>query len=133
MQQAVVEPVGPRPGYKGSTAELQFYRWGSESGPVYLADPKVPIRVPRVRDVVRKQLTATRSAVHDDSAFALPAADGSPTNAVLVDDGGNVGVGTIAPATLLHLKSTGPVMILKDTASAGSQAGYLGFGVMGAQ
>lgn len=53
LQRAVVELVGPR--YKRSGSERHFYRWGSENGSVYLADQKVPIRVPRVRDVVRKQ------------------------------------------------------------------------------
>ena len=41
--------------------------------------------------------------------------------------GGNVGVGTASPATLLHARGTAPVMILQDNGSAESQVGYVGF------
>ena len=53
LKRAVDELVGPR--YQRSGADRQYYRWGTERGSVYLADQKVPIRVPRVRDVHRNQ------------------------------------------------------------------------------
>jgi len=51
----------------------------------------------------RQQVTAAPMASHANSAFALDAADGSPTSAVFVDSGGNVGVGTTSPANRLHV------------------------------
>lgn len=53
LQRAVEELAGPR--YQRSSQDRQFYRWGSERGSVYMADQKVPVRVPRVRDVHRNQ------------------------------------------------------------------------------
>jgi hypothetical protein len=41
--------------------------------------------------------------------------------------GGNVGIGTAAPAHSLHIKGTAPAMILEDTASPSNQSGYLAF------
>lgn len=51
----------------------------------------------------RQLLTAAPLANHAKSAFALDAPDGSPLNAVYVDNGGNVGIGTTAPTSLLHV------------------------------
>lgn len=45
----------------------------------------------------------------------------------VVSNSGNVGIGTSAPQTSVHVVDTAPVMILQDNASASSQAGYLGF------
>jgi len=53
LERAVIELVGPR--YQRLPEDRRFYRWGSERGSVYLADQKVPVRVPRVRDVHRNQ------------------------------------------------------------------------------
>jgi putative transposase len=53
LTKAVDELVGPR--YQRGPADRQFYRWGSENGSVYLADQKIPVQVPRVRDVHRNQ------------------------------------------------------------------------------
>ena len=52
----------------------------------------------------RQQLTAAPIASHANSAFALDAADGSPTSAVLVDDSGNVGIGTTTPTNKLDVR-----------------------------
>jgi hypothetical protein len=41
--------------------------------------------------------------------------------------GGNVGIGTAAPAHSLHIKGTAPAMILEDQASPTNQTGYLAF------
>jgi hypothetical protein len=44
-------------------------------------------------------------ASHANSAYALDAADGFPTNAVFVDAAGNVGVGTTAPTNKLDVRA----------------------------
>jgi transposase-like protein len=48
LQHAVEQLAGPR--YQRGPADRRFYRWGSEQGSVYLADQKVAVQVPRVRD-----------------------------------------------------------------------------------
>jgi hypothetical protein len=75
----------------------------------------------------RQKLTATPMASHASSAFTLDAADGSPSNAVFVDNDGKVGIGTTTPAWPLHVRAAGPVLILQDTNSAANQAGYVTF------
>jgi hypothetical protein len=75
----------------------------------------------------RQQLTATPMASHAKSAFALDAADGSPTSAVFVDNEGEVGIGTTSPSALLHVQGIAPVINLQDTASPSNQAGYISF------
>jgi len=55
----------------------------------------------------RQLLTATPLASHANSAFALDAADGSPTSAVLVDDDGNVGISMLAPGARLDVRGDG--------------------------
>jgi len=49
LQRAVVELVGPR--YQRNDADQPLRRWGSQRGSVYLADQKLPVDVPRVRNV----------------------------------------------------------------------------------
>lgn len=49
LQRAVLELAGPRYQRKGSDQPLR--RWGSQPGSVYLSDQKVPVVVPRVRNV----------------------------------------------------------------------------------
>jgi len=56
----------------------------------------------------RQEITGAPLASHAVAAFALDAADGSPENAVFVDNDGKVGIGTTAPAAKLHVK--GPIM-----------------------
>jgi hypothetical protein len=51
----------------------------------------------------RQQLTATPLASHAKSAFALDAADGSPADAVFVNNAGNVGIGTLSPGHRLDV------------------------------
>ncbi len=53
LTKAVDELVGPR--YQRGPIDRQFYRWGSENGSVYLADQKIRVRVPRVRDIHHNQ------------------------------------------------------------------------------
>lgn len=53
--------------------------------------------------VPRQTLNPTPYAVRALSAHSLDAADGSPTSVVFVDNNGNVGVGTTAPDSKLHI------------------------------
>jgi len=63
------------------------------------------------------------SASSTGSVFTVSNSGAGPAAAFF----GKVGVGTASPATLLHARGAGPVMILQDTASAANQAGYVGF------
>ena len=49
LHRAVIELAGPRYQRKGSDQPLR--RWGSQSGSVYLGDQKLPVEMPRVRNV----------------------------------------------------------------------------------
>ncbi len=79
----------------------------------------------------RQAITPTPSATHAKSAFGLAAADGSPSNAVVVDNAGNVGIGTAAPTHNLHIATVGPTLALQDTDSSGGaggqQVGYVSY------
>jgi hypothetical protein len=75
----------------------------------------------------RQQITATPVATHANSAFALDAADGSPTSAVFVDNSGNVGIGTTTPATKLHVKGAEEGLHIDGAAVGASNVAYTGF------
>jgi transposase-like protein len=49
LQQAVVELAGAR--YQRKASDQPLRRWGSQRGSVYLGDQKLPVDVPRVRNV----------------------------------------------------------------------------------
>lgn len=49
LQQAVVDLAGPR--HQRKDADQPLRHWGSQRGSVYLGDQKLPVDVPRVRDV----------------------------------------------------------------------------------
>ena len=52
-----------------------------------------------------------------------PGVEGDPaTDTMIITNGGNVGIGTTSPDTLLHLKSSGPKIKLQDTGNWGSNA-----------
>lgn len=95
----------------------------------------------------RIEITAAPYASQAKAAFALDAADGSPTNAVFVDNGGLVGIGTATPGAPLHvignpsgglqgegIRITGPLSTPANLAymsflnSAGTAIGYVGDG-----
>jgi hypothetical protein len=71
----------------------------------------------------RQALTPAPVAGHAGSAFSLAASDGAPTNAVIVDSAGNVGIGTGAPTANLQINGPVPAIVLQDT--SGTQQGYL--------
>jgi len=73
----------------------------------------------------RQLLTATPLATHAKSAFALDAADGSPADAVFVDNAGKVGIGTVSPTHTVHVAATGPTLALQDIDSDAQQVGYV--------
>jgi hypothetical protein len=94
----------------------------------------------------RTELTAAPYASQARSAFSLDAADGSPTNAVYVDNGGNVGIGTTTPQASLHvltgsngegIRIQGPDSTPANLAymtfanSTGTPLGYVGDGSSG--
>jgi hypothetical protein len=76
----------------------------------------------------RQQLTATPLATQAQSAFSLDAPDGSPQNAVFVDNVGRVGVGTTTPTANLQVKTTAGDGIRIQGSSAGvDNSAYIAF------
>jgi transposase-like protein len=59
LQQEVTALAGAR--YQRGGGVPGYARWGGQDGSVYLADQKVAVRVPRVRDVRRKQEVPLRT------------------------------------------------------------------------
>lgn len=69
---------------------------------------------------------------------SLDGANGSPVDAVFVDNAGHVGIGTTQPSGTLQINGVAPSMFIQDTSgqptgyiqfsnSAGNATGYLGF------
>ncbi len=56
LEQAVVELAGPR--YQRKDSEQPHRRWGSQPGSVYLGDQKLPVMVPRVRNMKNRKEVA---------------------------------------------------------------------------
>jgi putative transposase len=52
LQQEVTALAGPR--YAHGDGHPEVVRWGRQAGSIYLAEQKLPITVPRVRDVARR-------------------------------------------------------------------------------
>lgn len=77
----------------------------------------------------RESLTATPYAlrVPGIDGHSLNAADGSPQDALFVDNSGKVGVGTLAPTHNIHVAAVGPTIALQDLAAASQQAGYVSY------
>ena len=75
----------------------------------------------------RTLLTATPLATHAKSAFSLDAPDGSHPNALIVDNGGRIGVGTAAPTHSVHIAAAVPAIALQDTTAASQQSGYVSY------
>jgi hypothetical protein len=75
----------------------------------------------------RQQITPTPTANHAKSAFALDAADGSPANAVFVDNSGNVGIGTTTPGTKLHVNGADEGLRIDGPGLGASASAYVSF------
>lgn len=81
----------------------------------------------------RQPITAAPIANHARSAFALDAADGGPTNALIVDNEGRIGIGTGTPQATLQLLSSqggprpGEGIRILGTASNASNLSYMTF------
>ncbi|MBL9033086.1 MAG: hypothetical protein JNM80_15415 [Phycisphaerae bacterium] len=75
----------------------------------------------------RQALTAAPLANSAKSAFSLSAADGSPANAVFVDNNGNVGIGTTTPGHSVTIANPAPTIALQDTDSTTQQVGYISY------
>ncbi len=77
----------------------------------------------------RQQLTAEPYALWAKTASSLSAPDGAPANAVYVDNAGNVGIGTTAPLTSLHVvaPASGEGMRIQGPASGVTNTAYLSF------
>ena len=75
----------------------------------------------------RQAITPTPVANHAKSAFSLDAADGSPANAVFVDNDGKVGVGTTSPAALLHVKGAAEGVRVEGDAGSSTNQAYIAF------
>jgi hypothetical protein len=80
LHRAVIELAGPRYQRKGSDQPLR--RWGSQSGSVYLGDQKLPVEVPRVRNVRQRhrgppeRLPGSADASTDGRRSAVADAEG---------------------------------------------------------
>jgi hypothetical protein len=66
LQEAVVRLAGPRYGRKGQ--DQPYRRWGGQPGSVYLADQKLPLHVPRVRNLS----THTEVPLHSYHRLQIP-------------------------------------------------------------
>ncbi len=75
----------------------------------------------------RQPVTPTPRATSASVANALAAPDGSPANALIVDNVGNIGIGTATPGFPLHIASTFAAMALQDTGPDSTQAGYISY------
>jgi len=75
----------------------------------------------------RQPITPAPTAIQAKSAFTLASADGSNPAAVIVDNAGKVGVGTLLPTHTLHLASPAPTLALQDTDSTTQQVGYISY------
>ena len=65
LERAVVELAGAR--YERKAADQPLRRWGPQRGSVYLGDQKLPVEVPRVRNV------------DDDTEVSPPSAFSEPS------------------------------------------------------
>lgn len=74
-------------------------------------------------NAIRADMTAEDSAIRVEMAgiHSLPAADRDPTEAVYVDNAGNVGIGTTAPEKKLHVAGD---LIVAGTLAANTTKGF---------
>ncbi|MBS0198658.1 MAG: hypothetical protein JSR77_18070 [Planctomycetes bacterium] len=60
-------------------------------------------------------------------ANSLASPDGSPANAVNVDNNGKVGIGTTTPTHWLHIATLEPTIAIQDIGAASAQVGYISY------
>ncbi len=74
----------------------------------------------------RQPITAVPYAikVRGIDGHSLDAADRFPTDAVFVDNAGNVGIGTLAPLNRLHVTSAAPADGIRLAGTTGNDPGY---------
>jgi hypothetical protein len=75
----------------------------------------------------RQQVTAAPRAQAASVASALAAPDGSPANAVIVDNNGSVGVNTATPLSRLHVTAAAVGDGIRLTGTSGADPGFLFF------
>lgn len=75
----------------------------------------------------RQFVAPTPRATAASVANSLAAPDGSPANAVIVDNNGKVGIGTTTPTHWLHIASLEPTIAIQDIGAASAQVGYISY------
>ncbi|QQS09109.1 MAG: hypothetical protein IPK69_00295 [Phycisphaerales bacterium] len=79
----------------------------------------------------RQAITTAPRAAAANTAFSLSAPDGTPANALVVDNDGRVGIGTSTPGHSVTIANSGPTIALQDTDSngtaGGTQVGYVSY------
>lgn len=78
----------------------------------------------------RQPITSAPVAGHAkvaSTAFSLSAPDGSPANAVFVDNSGKVGIGTTTPTHSVHVAGPSPALALQDSDGSSTQVGFVSF------
>ncbi len=77
--------------------------------------------------LTRQLMTPAPRATAATVANALAAPDGSPATALMVDNSGNIGVGTTTPTHSVHVASPIPALALQDTDSTTDQVGFISY------
>ncbi len=75
----------------------------------------------------RQLITPAPRAAAAGVAYSLAAPDGSPANALVVDNDGKIGIGTATPTHSLHIANPAPTLALQDTDSTIDQVGYVSY------
>lgn len=77
----------------------------------------------------RQEITASPFALEARGVdgHSLDAADGSPVDALAVDNAGNVGIGTATPAARLHVKGVEEGIRVQGPATGSTNAAWVGF------
>lgn len=77
--------------------------------------------------VPRQAITSAPRATAANTAFSLSAPDGTPANAVVVDNAGSVGINTASPQNRLHVTAASVADGIRLTGGVGADPGFLFF------